>query len=51
MSLGLVKASLDGNKSYPEGIEYVLVNGAVVVDAGQFTGAMAGRVIRKNALN
>ena len=48
--LDSVKASLDGNKSYPEGIEYVVVNGAVVVDAGNFTGAMAGRVIRKQAL-
>ena len=48
--LDTVKASLDGNKSYPEGIEYVVVNGAVVVDAGHFTGAMAGRVIRKQSL-
>ena len=32
---------------YPEGIEYVLVNGQVVVDHGEFNGAMVGRVIRK----
>ena len=45
--LGTVKASLDGNKSYPKGIEYVVVNGRVVVDAGAYHGAMAGRVIRR----
>ena len=42
-----VKASLDGNKSYPKGIEYVVVNGRTVVDAGEFTGTMAGRVLRR----
>ena len=45
--LGTVKASLDGNKSYPQGIEYVVVNGCVVVDAGAYHGAMAGRVVRR----
>ena len=44
-----VKASLDGNKCYPQGIEYVVVNGRVVVDAGRFDGAMAGRVVRRDA--
>ena len=43
-----VKASLDGNKCYPQGIEYVVVNGRVVVDAGRFDGAMAGRVVRRD---
>jgi N-acyl-D-aspartate/D-glutamate deacylase len=45
--LGTVKASLDGNKSYPKGIEHVVVNGRVVVDAGAYHGAMAGRVVRR----
>ena len=45
--LDRVKASLDGNKCYPQGIEYVVVNGQVVVDAGAYHGAMAGRVIRR----
>jgi N-acyl-D-amino-acid deacylase len=31
---------------YPEGIPYVLVHGAAVVDRGQFTAARAGRVLR-----
>ena len=45
--LDTVGASLDGNKCYPKGIEYVVVNGQVVVDGGRYHGAMAGRVIRR----
>ena len=33
-------------KQFPIGIEYVIVNGAVVVDRGSHTGALAGRVLR-----
>ena len=43
-----VKASLDGNKVYPKGIEYVMVNGRVVVDAAEYNGTFAGRVMRRN---
>ena len=32
---------------YPTGIAWVLVNGEVVVDHGQHTGARAGRVLRR----
>jgi N-acyl-D-aspartate/D-glutamate deacylase len=32
--------------AYNEGIEYVIVNGQVVLDRGQHTGAMPGQVIR-----
>ena len=45
--LDTVSAALDGNKRYPKGIEYVVVNGQVVVDAGGYHGAMAGRVVRR----
>ena len=45
--LDSVSAALDGNKCYPKGIEYVVVNGQVVVDAGGYHGAMAGRVVRR----
>ena len=32
---------------YPEGIEYVLVNGQVVVEGGQYNGVKVGRVMRR----
>lgn len=34
-------------KQLPSGIDYVLVNGQVVIDAGQHTGALAGRALRR----
>ena len=34
---------------YAQGIESVLVNGAVVIDGGEHTGALPGRVLRKQA--
>jgi N-acyl-D-aspartate/D-glutamate deacylase len=37
--------SYEKPKSYPEGIPYVLVNGGVVIDKGQHTGARPGKVI------
>ena len=32
---------------YPAGVETVLVNGTVAVEAGQHTGARAGRILRR----
>jgi N-acyl-D-amino-acid deacylase len=32
---------------YPEGIDYVLVNGTPVIDDGEHTGALPGRVLRR----
>jgi N-acyl-D-amino-acid deacylase len=34
-------------KQLPTGIEYVLVNGRLVIDQGQHTGALAGRALRR----
>ena len=34
-------------KQFPVGIEYVLVNGRVVVDQGRHTGMLAGRGLRR----
>ena len=34
---------------YAQGIESVLVNGAVVIDSGEHTGALPGKVLRKQA--
>jgi len=31
---------------YPEGIEYVIVNGELVIDEGEITGALPGRILR-----
>ncbi|MCL0059040.1 D-aminoacylase [Dehalococcoidia bacterium] len=33
---------------YPDGIEYVLVNGTVVIERGEHTGRLAGRVLAHN---
>ena len=38
--------SFERPKSYPEGIPYVLVNGVLVIDGGEHTGARPGQVIR-----
>jgi len=34
-------------KQFPIGIDYVIVNGQVVVDSGKHTGMMAGRALRR----
>ena len=41
------RSTVEDPIQYPEGIEYVLVNGHMVVERGTFTGEMAGRVVRK----
>ncbi len=42
------KATFQEPAVYPEGVEKVIVNGQVVVDSGEHTGKLAGRVLRKN---
>jgi len=41
------KATFEEPKQYPEGIDYVLVNGAVVVDEGKHSGILNGRALLK----
>jgi N-acyl-D-amino-acid deacylase len=41
------KATYQDPHQYPEGIEYVVVNGVVTVDKGTYTGALAGKTLRK----
>lgn len=41
-------ATYDDPRRYPTGIEYVIVNGRIVVDQGRHTGAPAGRVLRRH---
>ena len=38
-------ATYENPKQYPKGIDYVLVNGTVVIDNGQHTGARPGKVV------
>jgi N-acyl-D-amino-acid deacylase len=41
------KATYTQPFAYNEGIEYVVVNGQVVLDRGTHTGAMPGRALRR----
>jgi N-acyl-D-amino-acid deacylase len=41
------RATYEDPHQYPLGISTVIVNGAVVVDGGQHTGALPGRVLRR----
>ena len=40
------RATFEMPNQYPEGIQYVLVNGQIAVDVGHRTPALAGRVVR-----
>ncbi|MCK4625410.1 MAG: amidohydrolase family protein, partial [Phycisphaerae bacterium] len=40
------RATFEDPHQYPVGIDYVLVNGQVVVEAGDYTGELAGKVLR-----
>ncbi|NLY50807.1 MAG: amidohydrolase family protein, partial [Firmicutes bacterium] len=40
-------ATFDKPHQYPQGIPYVIVNGRVVIDAGEHTGVRAGRVLHR----
>jgi N-acyl-D-aspartate/D-glutamate deacylase len=40
-------ATYEEPRRFPDGIEYVMVNGVVVVDRGEHTGALPGRVLRR----
>jgi N-acyl-D-aspartate/D-glutamate deacylase len=40
-------ATKEHPKQYPVGIEYVIVNGQVVIDRGENTGVLAGRALRR----
>ena len=42
-------ATYDEPRSYPVGIDWVVVNGVVVVDEGEHTGALPGRALRRGA--
>ena len=41
------RASFDDPHQYPEGIDMVIVNGVVVIDRGEHTGALPGHLLRR----
>jgi N-acyl-D-aspartate/D-glutamate deacylase len=41
------RATYDKPFQYSEGIEYVVVNGQIVLDRGRHTGARPGRALRR----
>jgi len=43
------KGDFDNPQQFPEGIEYVLVNGQLAVEKGEYTGIQAGKVMRHHA--
>jgi len=42
------RATYENPNQYPEGIEYVIINGKVAVKKGHETGVKSGKVLRKN---
>lgn len=40
-------ATYDEPRQFPTGIEHVIVNGTLVIDRGEHTGALPGRVVRR----
>ncbi len=43
------KATYEEPNLFPEGIEYVIVNGEIVVEAGQQNKVYPGKVLRRNS--
>jgi N-acyl-D-aspartate/D-glutamate deacylase len=43
------RATYEDPFQYSEGVEYVIVNGQIVLDRGKHTGAMPGRALRRKA--
>jgi N-acyl-D-amino-acid deacylase len=44
------RATIEEPTQYPEGIDYVLVNGQIVVEKGEHTGTKAGMILRRGCL-
>jgi N-acyl-D-amino-acid deacylase len=41
-------ATFQDPHKYPQGIDYVIVNGNVVISKGEHTGKLPGKILRKN---
>ncbi len=46
-AVAIDRATYEAPHQYPRGISTVIVNGEIVIDAGQHTGALPGRVLRR----
>ena len=42
------RATYENPEVFAEGVKYVIVNGKVAIDGGKYSGAMAGRALRKS---
>jgi N-acyl-D-amino-acid deacylase len=42
-------ATYDSPYQYPQGISYVLVNGRLVIEQANHTGALPGKILRKGS--
>ena len=40
------RATFENPKQYPQGIPYVIVNGTVIIDNGEHTNALPGKVLK-----
>jgi N-acyl-D-aspartate/D-glutamate deacylase/dipeptidyl aminopeptidase/acylaminoacyl peptidase len=43
------RSTYENPEVFAEGMKYVIVNGKLAIDGGKYTGAMAGRALRKSA--
>jgi N-acyl-D-aspartate/D-glutamate deacylase len=41
------RATFTDPHQYPVGVDYVIINGQVVIEKGEHTGALVGKVLRK----
>lgn len=42
------KSTFENPRQYPEGIEYVIINGHIVLEKGEYNKILAGKVLRKS---
>jgi N-acyl-D-amino-acid deacylase len=45
------KATYKNGRQYPQGIDYVLVNGKITIEKGKHTGVLNGQILKHNKIN
>ena len=45
------KATFESPHQYPEGINYVIINGKLAIDQSEFKKIKSGEILRKNQIN